>query len=101
MAIDNICIAANGDVIPCAGWNDFILGNIHSDSLTDIWNHSDRLKYLRGIKEKDFRECIVCNVNNYCMRCMNRNYNECNGRIFETPQVFCDVAYLLKKISQG
>lgn len=98
VGVDNLCIAANGDVIPCSGWNGYVLGNIYENTLTYIWRYSERLKELRAVKEKDFKNCINCSANNYCMRCMNRNYNECDGDMYTTPKHFCDVAYSLKKI---
>lgn len=95
---DNLCIAANGDVVPCPGWNSFVLGNVYTQSLTQIWAESPRLIKLREIKEKDFTKCINCDANNYCIRCMNRNYNECEDQIFTTPKHFCDVAHIIKDI---
>lgn len=98
VGIDNLCITANGDVVPCAGWNGLVLGNVYNQSLTDIWENSKELSILRSVKEMDFPDCVNCDANNYCMRCMNRNYNENNMDKFSTPHHFCEVAHLLKKI---
>lgn len=32
---DNCCITANGDVYPCAGWQDYVLGNVYKTSVRD------------------------------------------------------------------
>lgn len=98
VGVDNLCVTANGDVVPCAGWNGLVLGNVYKQSLSDIWGNSKELSLLRSIKELDFPDCINCDANNYCIRCMNRNYNENNMDKFSTPHHFCEVAHLLKKI---
>lgn len=101
VGVDNLCITANGDVVPCAGWNGLVLGNVYKQSLADIWENSKELSSLRSVKEMDFPDCVNCDANNYCMRCMNRNYNENNMDIFSTPHHFCEVAHLLKKIIES
>ena len=95
---DNCCITANGDVYPCAGWQSYVLGNIHKQSLQEIWETSERVKALRKITQADFPQCLECEARNYCMRCLVRNYNESNGDMFAVNHHFCDVAFLTKKI---
>lgn len=95
---DNCCITANGDVYPCAGWQDYVLGNVYKQSLEEIWNNSERVKELRKITQESFPQCLECEALNYCNRCLVRNYNECNGDMFAVPQHFCDVAFLNMRI---
>lgn len=95
---DNCCIAANGDVYPCAGWQDYVLGNINNQSLYDIWNNSERLKQLRKITQASFPKCTACEAINYCARCLVRNYNESGGDMFAVNEHFCNVAFLTKRI---
>ncbi|MBY0384821.1 radical SAM protein, partial [bacterium] len=50
----SICIADNGNVYPCAGWQDYNVGNVKETSLKDIWNNSEKIQYLRGLRRKEF-----------------------------------------------
>lgn len=95
---DNCCVAANGDVYPCAGWQDYVLGNVYKQSLQDIWENSERIKALRKITQSSFPQCFECEARDYCSRCLVRNYNESNGDMFALNHHFCDVAYLNKRI---
>ncbi len=91
---DNCCITANGDVYPCAGWQDYVLGNVYRQSLKDIWEESEKIKQLRKVTQASFPQCVECEAFDYCSRCLVRNYNECNGDMFAIPKHFCDVAFL-------
>lgn len=96
--INDCCIAENGDVYPCAGWQDMVVGNVYKQSLKDIWDNSDKLKTIRGVTQGDFPQCLECEAQDYCSRCLVRNYNESNGDMFKLNKHFCDVAFLNKKI---
>ena len=95
---DNCCITANGDVYPCAGWQGYVLGNVYKNTLTEIWESSERIRKLRTITEASFPECAVCEARQYCSRCLVRNFNESGGDMFAKIQHFCDVAFLNKKL---
>lgn len=95
---DNCCITANGDVYPCAGWQDYIIGNVYSKSLKDLWENSQQLKELRKVNQASFPECIGCEARQYCSRCLVRNYNENKGDMFKINKHFCDVAFLNKRL---
>ena len=95
---DNCCITANGDVYPCAGWQDYVLGNVYKQSLREIWEESPRAKELRKITQESFPQCLECEASDYCARCLVRNYNESGGDMFKVSQHFCDVAFLNKKL---
>ena len=95
---DNCCITANGDVYPCAGWQDYVLGNVYKQSLKEIWETSERVKNLRTITQASFPQCIECEARNYCSRCLVRNYNESGGDMFAVNHHFCDVAFLNKRL---
>lgn len=95
---DNCCITANGDVYPCAGWQDYILGNVYKQSLQEIWENSERVKELRKITQESFPQCIECEARDYCSRCLVRNYNESGGDMFAVNHHFCDVAFLNKRL---
>lgn len=95
---DNCCITANGDVYPCAGWQDYVLGNIYKQSLKEIWENSERVKELRKITQASFPQCLECEARDYCARCLVRNYNESGGDMFAINHHFCDVAFLNKRL---
>lgn len=95
---DNCCITSNGDVYPCAGWQNYVLGNVYKQTLKDIWENSEKIKELRKITQESFPQCLECEALNYCSRCLVRSYNESGGDMFATPKHFCDVAFLNKRI---
>lgn len=95
---DNCCITANGDVYPCAGWQDYTLGNVYKQSLKEIWENSERVRQLRKITQSSFPQCLECEARDYCARCLVRNYNESGGDMFAVNHHFCDVAFLNKKL---
>jgi radical SAM protein with 4Fe4S-binding SPASM domain len=98
VGVDNICVTANGDYYPCAGWQGMILGNAYKQSLKDIWDNSEQIKKLRTITNASFPQCIVCEARDYCAMCMVRNFNENDGDMFKITKHFCDVAFLNKKM---
>lgn len=95
---DNCCITSNGDVYPCAGWQQYVLGNVYTQSLQEIWENSEKIKKLRKVTEGSFPKCLSCEAYDFCARCLVRNYNESNGDMFTIPQTFCDEAFLLKRL---
>lgn len=95
---DNCCITANGDVYPCAGWQNYILGNVYKNTLKEIWENSKRIKELRKITQSSFPQCLECEARDYCARCLVRNYNESGGDMFKINQHFCEVAFLNKRL---
>jgi len=94
----SICIAENGNVYPCAGWQDYVVGNANETSLKDIWNNSVKVQYLRNLRKRDFPQCIHCTENEFCTMCMVRNANEHPlGDPLAVNEYFCNIAKLNKK----
>ena len=96
--INDCCITENGDVYPCAGWQDMVCGNVYKRSLKDIWENSLQFKKVRAVTQRDFPQCLTCEARNFCAMCLVRNYNESGGDMFKINKHFCDVAFLNKKI---
>ena len=95
----SICIADNGNVYPCAGWQDYIVGNVKETSLNDIWDKSEKVQYLRGLRNQDFPKCIQCLDKAFCTMCMVRNANENPlGDPLAVNEFFCDIAKLNREI---
>lgn len=84
---DNCCIAANGDVYPCAGWQGMILGNVYKQNLKEIWESSHKVKELRKITNASFPECVNCEARDFCAMCLVRNFNESGGDMFKVIAV--------------
>ncbi|MDR1629417.1 MAG: radical SAM protein [Oscillospiraceae bacterium] len=96
---DSMCITANGDFYPCAGFQGYPLGNAYKQSIRDVWNNSPAIKQLRGITWEDFPKCLKCAAKPFCSMCMVRNFNE-SGDMFKVNQHFCDVAFLNKQLAE-
>jgi len=95
----SICISENGNVYPCAGWQDYNIGNVKETSLKDIWNNSEKIQYLRGLRRKDFPKCIQCPDKEFCTMCMVRNANEDPlGDPLTVNEYFCNIAKLNRKM---
>lgn len=89
----SICIAENGNVYPCAGWQDYVVGNVKETSLNDIWNYSESVQYLRNLRKNDFPQCVHCADKEFCTMCMVRNANESSqGDPLAVNKYFCDIA---------
>jgi len=101
VGISSCCMVANGNVYPCAGWQEMVLGNLNEKSLEEIWNNSEKMKWLRSLKFKDMGngECCKCDKAAFCSPCMVRNANESpSGNPLEINRHFCAVAAKNKQI---
>lgn len=93
VGMTTLCMVARGDVYPCAGWQKMICGNVNETSLKEIWEKSPQVDYLRHIRQRDFKKCVDCKENEYCLMCMGRNSNEDpDGNIFSIPEITCKAA---------
>lgn len=93
VAVDNICLGANGEYYPCSGWQGMPVGTIDQD-LKDVWENSPQLKMLRGIKKGSFPKCLKCEDRDFCAACLVRNFNESGGDCMKVAEHFCKVAHL-------
>jgi radical SAM protein with 4Fe4S-binding SPASM domain len=99
VCVSTICMVANGNVYPCSGWQDYIVGNVKDTPLQDIWDNSEKVKYLRGLRKKDFPQCLQCEDKAFCAMCMVRNANENpDGDPLKINEHFCKVAKLNRNI---
>ena len=75
--------------------------NLKEDTLQNIWDNSEKIKWLRGLKMKDLGngECCKCDKAAFCAPCMVRNANESpTGNPLEINRHFCAVAQKNKEI---
>jgi len=99
VCIGSICMVTNGNVYPCAGWQGYICGNVSETPLKEIWKNSEKVKYLRGLRKKDFPQCLKCQDKAFCAMCMVRNANENpEGDPLKINTHFCKVAALNRNI---
>lgn len=95
VGMSTLCMVATGTVYPCAGWQQYICGDLRKNTLKEIWENSPQIKYLRSLRQKDFTKCAECEDFNYCLMCMSRNSNEnVTGDIFTIPRITCDAAHI-------
>ncbi len=89
---NGLYIDTNLNVHPCPGW-DLIVGDLRSDSLSDIWNKSEILQKIRNVVLKDFPKCAKCDIRNLCSICMAQADMEkvANDFKFEMPEYVCSM----------
>ena len=99
ICISSICMVANGNIYPCAGWQNYVVGNVNDVPLREIWNNSEKVKYLRKLRKRDFPKCLKCPDKSFCTICMVRNANENPaGDPLKISEHFCKVAKLNRNI---
>jgi radical SAM protein with 4Fe4S-binding SPASM domain len=100
VGMSEICMVANGNVYPCPGWQNYIVGNLNEQSLLEIWNNSLKLQYLRKLRNKDFPPCKNCEFHSFCDMCMARNFNESpDNDIFAISDNVCKIAAINKELA--
>jgi radical SAM protein with 4Fe4S-binding SPASM domain len=95
---DNLCVASNGVVYPCSGWQGMALGNVHEQSIKDIWEKSPRMQELRGITKGSIPQCLDCADRQFCAPCLVRNFNESNGDYLKVNPHFCQAARINRRL---
>jgi len=95
---DNLCIAANGIVYPCSGWQGMPCGNIKEQPIRDIWERSPQLNELRSITKASIPQCYDCEDRQFCSPCLVRNFNESHGDYLKVNEHFCKAAHLNKHL---
>jgi len=94
---DTLCMIADGNLYPCAGWQGYLVGNANDKPISEIWKNSPYLIKLREIKHKDFPVCLKCDAIDYCAMCLVRNFNE-GGDMMKINENFCQSAKLNKRV---
>ncbi|NDL66054.1 PqqD family peptide modification chaperone [Acerihabitans arboris] len=95
----SLCIEDNGNVYPCAGWQGYVVGNVKETALSDIWDYSEKIRYLRGLRKSDFPKCLQCADKEFCTMCMVRNANESpQGDPLTVNEYFCEIAKFSKEM---
>lgn len=98
VGLDNLCIAANGVVYPCSGWQGMPCGDVHETPIKDIWERSPQLNKLRGLTKSAIPQCYDCEDRQFCAPCLVRNFNENGGDYLKVAPHFCKAAALNRKL---
>ncbi|MCI8341576.1 MAG: radical SAM protein [Eggerthellaceae bacterium] len=89
----SLCVSVEGNVFPCAGWQSNVVGNLNVSTLKEVWEESEKIRWLRGIKREAFPKCVNCENRGYCTVCMMTNANEDpDGNPFFIDKFHCAVA---------
>lgn len=95
----SLCISANGEAFPCAGWQNYVVGDLNHQTVQEIWETSEKIKKLRQIKRSRFTQCVDCKDRGYCTVCMMWNANEnVDGDPFRINAYRCNVASITHSI---
>ncbi|MBR4625622.1 MAG: radical SAM protein [Alphaproteobacteria bacterium] len=89
---NGLYIDTNLKVHPCPGW-DLTVGDLKTESLSDIWHKSKVLQKVRDVVLKDFPKCAKCDIRNLCSICMAQAdlENTANNFKFEMPEYVCNM----------
>ena len=95
-------ITPSGDVYPCPMWQSYYLGNVFRETLSNIWKNNPLLKKINEInKQKNFKECLECELIDYCKRCLAKNDLINKGNILKIIPEDCKEASALKHIVES
>lgn len=89
VGLDKMCIAANGIVYPCSGWQGMPCGDVREQPIKDIWEKSPQLNKLRKLTKSAIPQCYDCEDRQYCSPCLVRNFNESGGDYTKVAKHFC------------
>lgn len=91
--ISRCVVRPNGNVIPCPAFkdsNEFVAGNVNTDSLLKIWKDSQIFKKLRSFDPKKLKGlCRECSFLDICKgRCHAQRYHY-YGDLYQGPDPYC------------
>lgn len=98
IGMDNLCIASDGIVYPCSGWQGMACGNVREQPIKDIWEKSPQLNKLRNLTKSAIPQCYDCEDKQFCAPCLVRNFNESGGDYLKVAPHFCKAAHLNRKL---
>ena len=90
-------VSAEGYAFPCAGWQSLKIGDLHIQSVREIWEASPEVQRLRNIRRGDFPKCVSCEDRGYCTICMMSNDNE-TGDAFSVSEFRCKNASMIHRL---
>ncbi len=98
-AANGLCISGDGSIYPMIGWYEK-LGDIHQDSIVDVYTNHPILQLCRKIKVSDFSECIKCDAYGYCSLCPLPHLSANHGNLLNLDKSYCDYVHKVKELAQ-
>jgi|GEM_PF-1638545 len=91
-----LVIDPEGNIYPCIllRWN---CGNAKEQKIQEIWYNSIPMIFLRMLTKEQFRHCDNCDIKDFCVFCMGRNFLKTKN-IFSPADDICLYAKTLKEI---
>ena len=94
-----LLVSGDGNIYPMIGWYEK-LGNIHQDSLQEIFLNNPILNECRKIKVSDFAECRQCEALGYCSFCPTTHLTANRGKLMMLNHEYCDYVHLVKQMAE-
>ncbi|EDN70569.1 heme biosynthesis protein [Beggiatoa sp. PS] len=98
-AVELLCLSANGNLSPCPSF-EYIFGNAFTQSVSDIWNNSQKAIKIRNLTRSKYTKCVNCDAVDYCSICPARFFNESGGDYLTPCDYFCEISKRLKYASE-
>lgn len=98
-AANGILVSGDGNIYPMIGWYEK-LGNIHEDSIKEVFLSHPLLERCRQIKIGDFAECRKCNDIGYCSFCPTTHLTANNGKIGKLNSDYCGFVHLVRQMAE-
>ena len=98
VGLSSMCIASDGIVYPCSGWQGMACGNVRAQPIKDIWERSPKLNKLCELTRASIPQCYDCEDRQFCAPCLVRNFNESGGNYLKVADHFCKAAKLNHRI---
>lgn len=99
VGVSRIYLNSLGNYYPCDSMHGYVLGNVTTDSLADVWA-GNKFNKLRSIKNKDIPSCQKCPHRLYCKVCPAFNFNA-TGDLRRTIPSKCANAAVIHKVYGG
>ncbi|WP_339224920.1 radical SAM protein [Paenibacillus sp. FSL H8-0332] len=93
-------IDAEGNVFPCIIFKDTSVPensggyteNIKTKPFENIWRDNSLFHEIRALSAADFDKCLSCEIDNYCIKCIAKNY-KASGDLSKPQKDFCIQAH--------
>lgn len=72
---NSFCITPDGEFIPCCSFH-MTFGNLKNESIKNIIENSDRLKWWKSLSLQQYEECGKHEYCDYCNLCAGLNFSE-------------------------
>jgi radical SAM protein with 4Fe4S-binding SPASM domain len=86
MCDSSISIKSNGDIVPCLGFQNWVLGNIKKQDIKDIWEDKKFNEVRESMDFRNIEECASCYARETCKGgCRTRSFVVKGGAGYPDP----------------